>query len=285
MDPYAGFEPQVGEIRALRTFRVGPGGVLYPLFSDAPWRDGPNTATCLRCPPRTGTSADVLPPHPAPDPDCTCGFYAYGSEAAVGDYPHGRHVLAVVACWGRVIAGTRGLRAEQCRIEAVWLSDTVPEELVALVRDRYPSAAVYRDRARLLAAHPLTELDCYETPASPHRSRWTHVLAVAALAAVVTGTLPADWLGGPHPAAIIWGSLAAVFLVVATVRGWRRAADPVAHRQRLISLSVALWMLAPFAGLVGLVLLRLPLLELAALVLIQRHRMVRAARRFPADIG
>ena len=34
MDAFAGFEPQVGEIRAVRSFRVGPDGTLYPLFSD-----------------------------------------------------------------------------------------------------------------------------------------------------------------------------------------------------------------------------------------------------------
>ncbi len=46
MEAYAGFEPRVGEIRALRTFRIGPGGVLYPLFSNTPWSDGTNTARC-----------------------------------------------------------------------------------------------------------------------------------------------------------------------------------------------------------------------------------------------
>lgn len=284
MDAYTGFEPQVGEIRALRTFRVGPGGVLYPLFSDAAWADGPNTARCLR-PRQTGDpQADGLPPHAAPDPDCTCGFYAYGSEGAVGDYPHGRHVLAVVACWGRVIAGTRGVRAEQCRVEAVWLSDTVPEDLVDAVRARHPSVALYRDRAAMLAEHPLTELDCYEPASTRSRSGWDRLLLAGAVAAVVIGTLPVAWLGGPHPAALIWGTLGGLFLLIAMVRGWRRTADVVAHRQRLVSASVALWMLAPFAGALGLLLLRLPLLEIAGLAFLQHRRMVRAAGRFPAVI-
>ncbi len=113
MDPYGGLEPQVGQIRALRTFRIGPDGALYPLFSKEPWEDGVNTARCLR---------KDRPPHPGPDPDCTCGFYAYGGEQWVGEHPQSRHVLAVVACWGRIIAGTRGLRAEHFRIEALWLS-------------------------------------------------------------------------------------------------------------------------------------------------------------------
>ena len=286
MDPYAGFEPEVGEIRALRSFRIGPGGGLHPLFSDPPWRDGANIASCRRQ--DGGPMVRVLgtgaaPVHRAPDPDCTCGFYAYGTADAVDDYPHGRHVLAVIACWGRIIAGTRGLRAEQSRIEALWLSDAVPESLADLVRARYPSVVVYRDRARMLAEHPLTELDCYERPAV--RSRWREGgFAAAAVAAVGTGAVPAGWLGGPHPAAVIWGSLAVVFLVLAVIRG-RRIGDVVGRRQRLISLSVVLWMLAPFAGVPGLVLLRLPLVELGALLLVQRRRMIRAAGQFPATIG
>ena len=45
--PDAGqFEPQLGEIRAVRTFRVGPGGLLFPLFSRRPWVDGDNEAAC-----------------------------------------------------------------------------------------------------------------------------------------------------------------------------------------------------------------------------------------------
>src|SRR5690349_4179321 len=105
MDAYAGCEPQVGESRALRSLRIGRGGGLHPLFSDTPWGAGTNTAVCLREPPVW---------HDGPDRDCTCGLQAYGSGEATAEYPHGRHVLAVVACWGRVIAGTRGLRTERC---------------------------------------------------------------------------------------------------------------------------------------------------------------------------
>ena len=118
MDAFAGFEPQVGEIRAVRSFRVGPDGALYPLFSDQAWVDGTNTARCR-------VSPDD-PDHGAPDPECTCGFYAYASARAADEYPHARHVLAVVACWGRVIAGSRGIRAEKARIEAIWMSPKVP---------------------------------------------------------------------------------------------------------------------------------------------------------------
>jgi hypothetical protein len=282
MDTYTGFEPRVGEVRALRTFRVGRCGVLYPLFVDAEWRDGTNTARCHR---PAGAPHSSPGQHAAPDPDCTCGFYAYGSEAAAGDHPHGRHVLAVVACWGRLIAGTRGLRAEHARIEALWLSEAVPAELAAQVRDRYPSVAVHDDRARMLLEHPITELDCYEPPALWSRPRRDRALTAAALGAIVVGLLPMGWLGGPHPAAAVWAVIGVLFLGLSALRGRRRGADPVANRQRLLGLAVGLWMLAPFAGSLGFVLLRLPLLEVAGLALLHRYGLRRDASRFPADIG
>jgi hypothetical protein len=279
MEPYAGFEPAVGEIRALRTFRVGPGGHLYSLFSDVPWRDGENTADCRF------RTADAPPRHPAPDPECSCGFYAYGSADAAHEYPHARHVLASVACWGRVIAGTRGLRAERCRIEALWFSESVPADLVELVRAAYPAAALYRDRARMVAEHPATRLDCYEPETRPVPSRRKRLLPAAALAAVAVGTLPADWLGGPHTAALVWSSIAAVFLLFALTVGRRRRADPAAHRQRLIAVGVVVWIMASFLGVSGLLLLRLPLLEVGAVAMLQRRRFMRAATQFPAPIG
>jgi hypothetical protein len=279
MEGYAGFEPQVGEIRAVRSFRIGPAGGLYALFSDAAWVEGPNTARCMHL-----RSPDDAPAHAAPNPECTCGFYAYGSDAASAEHPHGRHVLAVVACWGRVIAGTRGLRAEHCRIEALWLSGTVPEHLVALVRERHPSIPLYRDRARMLADHPPTVLDCYELPefGRPRSERW---LWAAALGAVLVGLLPADRLGGSHMAGVLWGLIAALFLLVAAFRSSRRDGGGAAQRRRVLCLAVVLWMLAPFAGFAGVLLLRLPLLEIAALTMLQRHTLLRAATRFPADIG
>jgi hypothetical protein len=272
VEAYAGFEPQVGEIRALRTFRVGPGGWLYPLFSDAAWVEGTNTAAC-----RLHVAGER---HDAPDPDCTCGFYAYGSLEAAAQYPFARNVLAVVACWGRVVAGTRGLRAEHCRVEALWLSGSVPDQLVAQVREHYPSVVILRDRGRLLSEHPLTHLDCYEEQGTRSPARW---LWPAAAAAVVLGAVPLDRLVGSRTAALLWAAVGGCFMLIALTRGGR--AGDAAGQQRLVSVAVALWMFAPLGGPLGLVMLRLPLVELAALALLRRQRMVRAAARFPAEIG
>jgi hypothetical protein len=172
MEPYAGFEPQVGEIRALRTFRIGPGGSLVPLFGSEAWHDASNTARC-----RVVQRPDAaVGPHEVPDPECSCGFYAYGNAAAVGEYPHTRHVLAVVACWGRVIAGTRGVRAEHCRVEALWLSERVPAELIGQLGNRYPSVTIYRPSIRSRCSIAMTRKNRstipghdagYQSPSSP----------------------------------------------------------------------------------------------------------------------
>jgi len=273
VDPYAGFEPQVGQIRALRTFRIGPGGLVYPLFSDEPWQDGTNTARCLR--------KDV-PAHESPAPDCRCGFYAFGSEQSVADYPHSRHVLAVVACWGRVIAGTRGVRAEHCRIEALWLANAVPEDLAARVRENHPSVAVHRDRDRMMAAHPPTQLDCYERP-GPGSRRARRGLWLAALASAGLGVLPVDWLGGARSAAVLWVALAAAFATAALLLPRRWAG--VRSGQRLLCLATSLWLLASFMGVVGLILVRLPLLEAAGVAGLQYTCMLCEGRRIPARIG
>jgi hypothetical protein len=280
VDAYAGFEPQVGEIRAVRTFRVGPGGALYPLFSNTPWGDGANTARCRA----VRLAATSGPSHPAPDPDCTCGFYAYASDSAASEYPNARHVLAVVACWGRVIAGTRGVRAEHARVEAIWMSATVPPELAAMVRERYPAVSVYADKVAMLAEHPPTELDCYEEPARAEAA-WRRVGRwLAIVGAVVLGMLPAHWLGNNRDARIVWGVVLA-FFVVAAALSRRRRADLAARRRGLVAFAVALWLLAPFAGPVGVLLLRLPLIQIAALLFVQRVLLTRAASTFPAEVG
>jgi hypothetical protein len=277
MDPFAGFEPYVGDVRALRTFRVARGGGLHPLFHGGMWDDGTNTARCLN------PSAEP-DGHGAPDPDCTCGFYAYGNADAAAEQVRARHVLAVVACWGRLIAGTRGVRAQHCRIEAVWLSAAVPEELVAQVRERYPSAVVYRDRAAMLAEHPPTALECYEPAPAIDRLTAAPVRWVAAAGAVV-GTAPAHWLEAVPGARPVWVVLLTVLVLGALLLGQGRSGDLALQRRRLLCLAVVLWMVAPLAGAAGLLLLRLPLAEVAVLGLIQWVRALVGARRFPADIG
>jgi hypothetical protein len=275
MQPYAGFEPQVGEIRALRTFRIGPDGLLYPLFSASPWYDGTNVA---RCRVHNRPAPDGRQHTPAED-DCTCGFYAYADERSADDYPHAKHVLAVVSCWGRVIAGTRGIRAQYARVDALWLDDVVPADLAMQVELRYPGARVYRDRAAMLAEHPPTHLDCYEPAAGA--LRWWQKAAVTL--GLLAGALPAHWIDAIPYGRLGWGVLVALFVGAALLLR-RRRTDLQSQRRRLACATIVLWLLAPFTGPAGIVFLRLPLLHLVAITVTQRTILARQARQFPADI-
>jgi hypothetical protein len=282
MDGYSGFEPEVGEIRALRTFRIGIGGLLYPLFGKQSWTNGTNTARCTARPPASPPPPPR--PHHAPEPDCSCGFYAYGSASGISEPAHATNVLAVVACWGRVIAGTRGIRAEHSRIEAIWMSARVPPDLAAMVIARYPSAAPYTDRATMLADHPPTHLNCYEIQEPRESALSPAVVRVATVLALIVGSLPTAWVATNHPAYLVGAAdLCLVLIGAATFRRQRTRAD--ARRQALLALAVVLWMVAPVAGLAGIVLLRLPLLQIAAAIYLQRRLLERAATRFPAEIG
>lgn len=267
-----GFEPQVGEVRAIRTFRVGPGGLLYPLFGRTPWVAGPNRARC-----RADEDAD----HRAPDPECTCGFYAYSDEKWAGEYPYARSVLAVVCCWGRIITGTRGLRAEYARIEALWLGPEVPSDLVDGVRTNYPDVQLYERREEMLRGHPATPLEGAEPADAPTPPRIV-TRSVAALA-VVAGILPASWITGVSYGWWLEGALFAVLALAVLAGGWR-SSDPAAQRRRLGAFALLLWMAAPFVGAAGVLFLRLPLIQLVALTLAHRMALARAARTFPARI-
>jgi hypothetical protein len=281
VDAYTGFEPHVGEIRALRTFRIGPGGVLYPLFGDEPWTDGRSRASCRV---QAGAAAFADDTHPVPSADCSCGLYAYGTLAAAADYPHARHVLAVVACWGRVIAGTRGIRAEYAGVEAVWTSGTVPPELVAALADRHPGIALYRDRTAMLTEHPLTSLDCYDDAGEPQRTVHRRLLQLAMVAAIVIGLLPQNWTWHNSDARLVWiAELTFVVGAALVVRLTRH--DLRARALTLTFTAIGLWLIAPFAGPTGIVLLRLPLLQIAVLGGLQRARVARSAARFPAAIS
>lgn len=280
--PYAGFEPRVGQVEALRTFRIGADGSLYPLYVDSAWSDGENVARCRAVRPLDDVATSSHP-HDVPHPNCTCGFYAYANEGEAADNPHARHVLAVVATWGRMVAGTRGVRAERAAIEAVWFSAAVPRDLAARVAARYPGVAVYEDRTAMLVEHPATRLDCYAHPAATTTAARTG-FGLAGLSAVVIGALPSGWILHHGDARLAWLAALAFFAGVALFRRSNRG-DRRDRGRTLLSLALVLWLLAPFAGTVAFLLLRLPLLEIACLAGLVRRRENRAARCFPAPLG
>lgn len=253
MGAFTGSEPLVGEVIALRTFRVDESGLLLPLYSDRSWYDGPNCATCA---PPTGERERS--DHQIASPDCDCGFYAFGSAEAASRYRNSRYVQAVVACWGSVVGGTLGVRAERARIEAIWLGPGAPTWLVKRVGLTYPSARLYSDRATMLAEHPLSVLPCYE----PQRPRLVvHRVAPAMAGAALVGL-------GLVPSAAIHGALADVWIGVtvalAVAVGWLAfGSRAIGHSALAVILAGFLaWFAAPLFGLAGW-LLRLPALRAA----------------------
>jgi hypothetical protein len=253
MGAFSGVEPLVGEIVGLRTFRVDESGLLLPLYSNLSWYDGTNTAACA---PPTGDHpyAD----HPVPSPECECGFYAYGTERAAAPNRHMRYVQAVVACWGHVVAGTQGVRAEHARIEAIWLHPNVPRWVRQRVASRYPSARIYADRQAMLAEHPLSQLDCYQEQAT--RRLLPRIAAGIAVAGLLgLGLLPVTTL---HRSAALWALWVVMTLAVAVLAVWLLVgAHGIGHRAAaFVTVGLLAWMLAPLFGLPGW-LLRAPLLR------------------------
>ncbi len=280
MTDFSGFEPQVGEILAVRTFRIGPQGRLFPLYLDQVWSDEMNTAQC-------SLPAEDNRSHLPPGPGCTCGFYAYGTESAAMEYPHARHVLAVVACWGKIIAGTRGIRAQHARLEAIWMSDRVPADLAAQVTAHYPGATAYASREQMLLRHPATMLDCYELSdrTAPERSgTWSRL---AQRCAVLLSVVPTPWFGSSFLMVGSWALQVSLLVLSAILNAGGPAgpAGPAAKRQWVLLAAAAFWVMAPTAGVAGWLMIRAPLLEIAVVVALARRQQAADSRLFPAKIG
>lgn len=276
MDGFSGGSPGsellVGEIRGLRTFRVDESGWLLPLYSDGCWYDGPNTAVCS---PPTGDRRAL---HAVPADDCECGFYAYGSLEAARHTRAVRYVLAVVSCWGGVVAGTQGLRAEHARIDAIWLGPQAPRWLRHRVAGRYPSARMFADADVMTAEFPLTPLRCY---GAVQRPTWTSRIATVLVLAVVLalGLVPADTLHAHHP---LWLGWLAVTGACAGAAVWFLGTRSMGHLSAAaVAFAVLAWLVSPLLGMAGW-LLRLPVLR-ALLVAGGGYLLALLPRHFPIE--
>lgn len=185
----------VGDIRMVRTFRVGADGGLYPVNSATAWTTGWNTATC-------GRGRNHIPP----DSDCRCGFYVYAHPSYALAQAPARQVMAIVAVHGALEAGTRGARAERARIEAVWLGTKVRNDLAAAVQRRYPSVLIYRDRSEMLIDLPLGTLTGFRKPRISERGRGLIRIALMLFLAVVAviGVVPTTIATADAPRATLW---------------------------------------------------------------------------------
>src|SRR4051794_6401198 len=256
MRAFTGSEPLVGEVVGLRTFRVDESGLLLPLYSDRSWYDGINCATCA---PPTGERERR--DHQVASPECDCGFYAFGSAQAASRYRNSRYVQAVVSCWGSVVAGTLGIRAERARIEAIWLGPGAPSWIVKRVALTYPSARIYLDRDEMLAEHPLSVLPCYER-GKPASMRRRLALPLAGAALIGLGLVPSQALHGA-----LWDTWLGVSVTLAVLLVWLTLfSKAIGHvALAVVMAGVLAWFAAPLFGLVGW-LLRLPALRAACVI-------------------
>jgi hypothetical protein len=110
--------PVVG-FRNWRIMRAGPRkGELSSPYIPISWPGPVLRAECRRF----GRAEDLLQaPHAAPEPDCGCGISAY--HAPTGDFSKVDFlgVSGIVTVWGRIVADSDGMRAEQVRIAALGL--------------------------------------------------------------------------------------------------------------------------------------------------------------------
>ncbi len=144
----------------------GSGGMISgpPIRTSQPppWVSNP---ACM-CPLCTGVYRPDAPRHeveaPSPKPahdlvslTCSCGFWAYfdGTNA----YKDTVSVTGIIEGYGRVVAGTRGFRAEKARIVALVRPGAKHVDALrfAKVEHVYPDVPVYDRRVDALAAHPV----------------------------------------------------------------------------------------------------------------------------------
>jgi hypothetical protein len=178
----SGVELVVGELRVFRGWSIGnhddPYFIhrslstpnIYPPFDptlhslgvDYTWRSKKETATCIK----GHESAPIL--------HCTCGFYGYYEPNWLSQQYH-HCCTGVVKASGRVILGSKGIRAEHMEIEALSLhvhsnfikfserkfSVDTDISLLRMLFDRtcaaYEIPNVYYDFKEMLYRHPVDD--------------------------------------------------------------------------------------------------------------------------------
>jgi hypothetical protein len=93
-------------------------GALYSIWTDDPWRGGLLRARCR------GSFNCYAGMRAAPDPDCTCGVYAWHRQVPLGASPTRDLVAGAVALWGALEIHAAGMRAEFARIVTLALPVT-----------------------------------------------------------------------------------------------------------------------------------------------------------------
>lgn len=129
-------ELRVGETYALRQFVLKPNGYLAAVHQPEVWTPGENRFTCM-CLGET---------HQVPDPkQGQCGFYAYTQAPIKPLRAKSNIVHAVVACYGTLVEGERGVRAEKARIVGVQMPQNAQVRGADRFAELYPQMRVFND--------------------------------------------------------------------------------------------------------------------------------------------
>lgn len=126
---------RVGETYALRQFQLKPNGFLASRHQPEVWTTGENLFTCM-C---------FDGPHAVPTVDGRCGFYAYTEAAKNAPAQESEIVHAVVACYGTLVEGEYGVRAEKARIVAVHLPENADARALDRLNSLYPAVTCFSD--------------------------------------------------------------------------------------------------------------------------------------------
>jgi hypothetical protein len=188
-------------LRAVRAWDLTSDGWLTGIFFTQIWTPGENKAQCRQ----TRRTEERICFHPQFDPDAgpdsrewpkchptacfalaqpcptppdptegeRCGFYGFFDGSR--DYEQASRISGVIAVYGHILVGERGLRAQYARILGLFVPDLVvisaPQtdtpagattwagpDSVELLHEHYSNIPFYATRDDLLAALPLTPL-------------------------------------------------------------------------------------------------------------------------------
>ena len=175
MSDYSGAEPPLipGTLRGYRSWNITglvstcpcgcgermaseAGATLLPVtYHTFAWVDGINVAVC-------GNGGPHQIPYVSPfgpEMECRCGFYAkYRPEFIEGV------IRGVIEASGRIVLGTKGLRAEKARIIAAapndqWIFITSRDDVVDQLQKKYSSTKWFDTTATMLEEYPPQSVD------------------------------------------------------------------------------------------------------------------------------
>jgi len=153
---YSGNELFPGSLRGYRAWSLDYNYlVLHAINSGyGGWEPGVNKAGCT-----VGTSQYSCAKHTVPNKDHTCGFYCrYDPEDLDGIVSSSAAVFGAVDVHGKLILGTRGLRAEYAEIVALTYENCeISKRIIDLYAEKY-EVPVFETMEKLVKGYPRSDV-------------------------------------------------------------------------------------------------------------------------------